>query len=244
MEQNEFDDALRAQVAEEPVEPEAQPEPVEPEIVVPADYREHKYEEPQAQYQYEEPQYVPMPSREELEDAMFESPQDVAVWAIENEDGALYDEAMAEWYEQDPRQASRFEGALEREVLRQEIQQEPAIVKAREQEALKVVTDAYNTLSQKYPDFQETVRTATDAELAGIDRGLLAHLQQTNPQAALELAYRWASSARASSTRKRQASVVTSGAYVPSDPELSVMEKLKASMLHEDSVQGWLRNRT
>lgn len=181
-----------------------------------------------------------------VQEAILDNPQDVAVWAIQNENQQVYQAAMAEWYEQDAFNASRFERQLEREVLKQELRAEvqPDIENVRQQTAQRAVVDAHRSLSQKYPDFQETLSTATEAELAGIDRDLLSSLQQTNPAAALELAYRWVSSGRAGQKaaeaaarseqdkeQKRQAAVVTSGSNGVADPEPSVMEKLAESML-------------
>lgn len=297
MDQNEFEDALRAQVTEPEMEPEAEPDDEvvadEPEPAAEAQEETAEETEPQAQYPEDVQRFLskyggdvnkaleaavhaqtligeqgnelgelrrmvqdlherqperPAPSPfvpEGIQDAIVESPQDVAVWAIQNENGQVYQAAMAEWYEQDAFNASRFERQLEREALKQELRAEvqPDIENVRLQTAQRAVVDAHRTLSEKYTDFSDVLSTATEEELAGIDRDLLVSLQ-TNPAAALELVYRWVSSGRAGQQaakaaarseqdkeQKRQAAVVTSGSNGTADPEPSVMEKLKESML-------------
>lgn len=225
MDQSEFDQALSDQAAEQEAEREPEfEEDLESEFEVPADYGEPSYG-----YQAPAVQYVPM--GEDIEDAITENPQSVAVWAIQNEQGHVYERAMEEWYQDDAMAASRFERALDREVLKQEISADPGVANARAQYQQKEIAGAFNTLSAKYPDFEEVMSSATEQDLAGLDPNIL--LQQS-PQGALETAYRWASSSRgrraATANAKRQASVVTPGMGNSTTPP-SVMEKLKSAML-------------
>lgn len=297
MEQNEFEEALKAQVAaqpeeavetpEVPDEPEAEAQAAEEVVEEPSPYPEdvqrflQKYDgdiskaleaavhsqrligeqgnelgelRRMVQDLHERQPEKPAPSPfvpEGVGDAIMDNPEQVAYWAIQNENPHVYEAAMAEWYDQDARAASRFERQLEREMLKQELRAEvqPEIENVRTQTAQRAVVDAHRSLSQKYPDFQQVLETATEQELAGIDRDLLSSLQETNPQAALEIAYRWVSSGRAGQQaqaaaerteqgreEKRQAAVVTSGSNNTSDPEPTVMERLKASMLTPDPV--------
>lgn len=182
----------------------------------------------------------------EFQDAIVENPEQWALWAVQNENQAVYDQAMNEWYEQAPARAARFERAMEMQMLEQRLQQQyqPVTETVAQQQNANAITSAHRALSQKYPDFQQVLESATEGELAGIDRNLLAQAQQTNPEAALELVYRWVSAGRETEAarkaqrkeasrqaKKEAAAVVTGEGSSDSKPEPTTMDKLKEAML-------------
>ena len=185
---------------------------------------------------------------ERLQTAIDENPAQVAQWALQNENAHVYEAALSEWYDQDPKAATRFEITLNRELAKQEAQAAiaPEIESVRERDKQRVMVDAHRALSQKYPDFQQVLETATADEVAGIDRNLLATAMSENPMAAQELVYRWVKSERgqreaqqaaqqqeAVRQEKLGAAVVTTGAAV-STPEKTTLEKLADYMLAPD----------
>lgn len=185
---------------------------------------------------------------DQIQEAIVNNPEMVARWAQENNNPAVYDAAMDEWFEQAPRAASRFEMQQAYTGLANTLAETiaPEINSVREQSKQRAVVDAHRSLKESYPDFQQVLETATEAEVAGIDRNLLAQVQEANPQAALEMVYRWVKAgrsereaqerqARVEQTReeKRQAAVVTAEASVEQTAP-STMEKLAASMLEPD----------
>lgn len=152
---------------------------------------------------------------------------------------------MREWFEQDPYAASTYREQQLIQAVAGVVQQqvEPELQTVREREQARQVADAHRSLTQKYPDFQQVLESATADEVAGIDRNLLAAAQQQNPATALEMVYRWVASGRREQAaaqaaqrteqvrqEKREASVVTSDATVPA-AEPDTMERLKALML-------------
>lgn len=195
-------------------------------------------------YERPQPQQSPSPFvPENVQEAIVDNPAQVAQWAIQQEQPHVYEAAISEWYEQDPKAAGRFERALEREMLKQELQQQinPEIEAVREQQKAREVADAHRSLAAKYPDFQQVLETATADEVAGIDRNLLA--SAANPAAALEIVYRWVAMGRgqqkAAETaqrteqvrqEKREATVVTADA-TNTPPEQTVVDRLKEMML-------------
>ena len=183
---------------------------------------------------------------EQLQAAIDDNPAQVAQWALQNENPHVYEAALSEWYDQDPKAATRFEITLNRELAKQEAQASiaPEIESVREREKARVMADAHRALAQKYPDFQQVLETATSDEVAGIDRNLLAQAMESNPAAAQELVYRWVKSERGQKEaaqnaqrteevrqEKREAAVVTQENQSEATTEPSTLERLKASML-------------
>lgn len=200
--------------------------------------------------QLEKPETAPSPAAPFLPQGVAEAieanPSQVATWALQNDNKMAFEAAMTEWYDQDPREAGRFERTLERELLKQELTQQiqPEIESVRSQQQARQVADAHRELSQAYPDFTATLESATQDEVSGIDPNALQALQQTNPKAALELVYRWVaqgrqvkqqqvSAQRAEEVRqeKREAAVVTADSTTPATVDKTTMEKLMESML-------------
>jgi hypothetical protein len=186
---------------------------------------------------------------EQLQEAIDTNPSQVATWAIQNENPHVYEAALSEWYDQDPKAAIRFEISLNRELAKQEAQAQfaPEIESVREREKARALSDAHRTLADKYPDFQQVLESATSDEVAGIDRNLLATVLETNPAQAQEMIYRWVKGGRDQKVaevqaqrtdevraEKRQAAVVTADASVESTTEPTVLEKLEAFMLEPD----------
>lgn len=182
---------------------------------------------------------------EQVSEAIVENPSQVAQWALQTEQPHIYEAAIAEWYEQSPMQAGRFERALERELLKAELtnQISPTIEATQERERARSVTEAHRSLTQKYSDFAEVLQTATSDETAGLNRNLLAQLMEEDPQAAMETTYRWIKAERGSRAaevqaqrteevreEKRQAAVVTAET-TNTTPEPTITDKLRASML-------------
>lgn len=186
---------------------------------------------------------------ENVQEAIVDNPSQVAAWAIQNEQTHVFEAAMTEWYEQSPKDAARFERALEREMLKAELQSQitPEIEAVREQQKARSVADAHRTLTAKYQDFQHVLETATADEVAGIDRDLLAATMERNPQTGLEMMYRWVVASRgqqqaaqavqrteAVRQEKREAAVVTAEeTRVTTEP--TVQEKLAELMLAPDA---------
>lgn len=184
---------------------------------------------------------------EQVQEAIDDNPGRVAAWALQNNDQAVYEAAVREWYDQDPMSASRFEIAMNREMLRAEMQAESAATNSavQDQQRSLAVVNAHKALSQKYPDFQQTLESATADEVAGINRNLLA---ASSPEEALELVYRWVASGRGQQAAtqaaqvaeqnrqtKKAAAVVTGETTTESTVEPTALEKLEAFMLTPDA---------
>lgn len=180
----------------------------------------------------------------DMQEAIEQAPDQVAVWAAQNENWQAYEAAMDEWFQQDAKAASRFERAMERQQVKQEVlgEVQPDMQAFRKQQQQRATADAHRVLSQQYPDFQQILETATEQELAGIDRAMLQQSQASNPQAAFELVYRWVRAGREQQAAqkaertekgrkaKREAAVVTSDTAKDDAPP-SVMDRLRDQML-------------
>ncbi len=197
--------------------------------------------------------YVP----QDLQAAIEDNPGQVAQWALQNEQPQAYEAALTEWYDTDPKAASRFEITLNRELLKQELQSQiaPEIETVRERENARAMSDAHKSLASRYQDFQQVLETATTEETAGLDRNLLAAVMKDNPAAAMETVYRWVKSGRGQQEvaqsaqrteevrqQKRDAAVVTTEA-TNTTPEPTTMDRLKEFMLAPDphSVSAGLK---
>ena len=187
---------------------------------------------------------------EQIQEAIDANPGQVAQWAIQNENPHVYEAALSEWYDQDPKAATRFEITLNRELAKQEAQAQiaPEIESVREREKARAMNDAHRNLSTRYEDFQQVLETATEAETAGINRDLLSSVMNENPQAAMELVYRWVKSGRGQQAatqaaqvteekrqEKRAAAVVTADSSTEATAEPTVQERLEAFMLEPDA---------
>ncbi len=189
--------------------------------------------------------YVP----QDLQAAIEDNPAQVAQWAIQNEQPQAYEAALSEWYDTDPKAATRFEITLNREMARQEMQAQiaPELETVREREQARTMTEAHRALAARYEDFQQVLETATTDEVAGIDRNLLAAAQKENPSAAMEIVYRWVKSGRgqqqaaqtaqrteAVRQEKREAAVVTAE-NTNTTAEPTTMDRLRDFMLSPDA---------
>ena len=183
---------------------------------------------------------------QELAAAIETNPADVAAWALQNDNKPAFEAAMREWYDQDPREAGRFERVLERELLKQELTQQiqPEIESVRSQQQARQVADAHRELATAYPDFHTVLESATADEVSGIDPSALQALKDTNPKAALELVYRWVAQGRQAQKQqqvsaqraeqrqeKREAAVVTAETNTPSDAPQTPTDMLRDFML-------------
>lgn len=211
------------------------------------DLRRQVEELRQAQQQAQQPQQQQwMPSQ--LEDEIAENPAQIAMWAAENGQSAVYDAAMEEWFDRDPRGAARFERAIEMEMLKSEMQQQlaPVIRPVQEQVQARTIATAHRALREKYPDLDSTLESATEADLTGLDKDVVRHLQQSNPGAAVELVYRWVKAGRqdqaaaqaqasqeAARAAKKEAAVVTSSSAQAREDK-DTMALFKEAMLAPD----------
>lgn len=193
------------------------------------------------QNRQQQPQAFPGDLDEEID----ENPDAVAKWALSQNQPGIYNAAMASWYEENPREASRFERALEMEMLRTEMEQrlQPAIEPARQQTAARSLAAAQTELRAVYPDLDSILESATEAEVSGLDATAIRQLQETNPKAALETIYRWVKAGRpyeavaaspeqkeAARAAKRSAAVV-SASSTPAREDKGAYDKLKDFML-------------
>lgn len=188
-----------------------------------------------------QPQAFPGNLDEEIE----ENPDEVAKWALSQNQPGVYNAAMANWYEENPREASRFERALEMDLLRREMEDklQPAIEPARQQTQARSMAQAQTELRATYPDLDSILESATEAEVSGLDATAIRQLQESNPKAALETIYRWVKAGRPAETAaaspekkaaareaKRNAAVVTASS-TPAREEKGSYDRLKEFML-------------
>lgn len=178
-----------------------------------------------------------------------ENPGQVAQWALQNNQPVVYEQAMEAWFEINPRQAAKFESALQFEAMRamQNEQIQPDLEAVRTMQQQQAVASATRSLSQRYPDFENVMSTATPDELAGLDADTVRRLYEENPAQALELVYRWVSPTRQAAVHTEQqqadtqrteevraakkAATVVSSATTPSREEPTALDKLKEFML-------------
>lgn len=178
-------------------------------------------------------------------DQIQENPSQVAAWALQNEQEPVFEAAMAEWYEQDPRAAARFERVIEQEILKADITSsfQPVLEPAREQNQARQLVLAKRELSAQFADAESILESATEAELSGLDAKMVGQLRDENPRAALEVVYRWVKSGRQAQEQhtsesraqqaqeKREAAVVSSASSTPDREEKTAMDVFKEKML-------------
>lgn len=176
-----------------------------------------------------------------------ENPQQAAIWALETNDQGLYDRAMESWYDYSPREASRFERALEIQALEQKLSQSfaPVVQSTQQQTQAQQLAQAQRDLTAKYEDFTQVVGTATEDELQGFPRDTLRLIQvgdQAARTAALEAVYRWVKAGRPAGTpeppkqpkqTKADAAVVTASSQ-PAREGKSGVEEFKKFLLAPD----------
>lgn len=185
----------------------------------------------------------------QVQEAILENPSAVVQWAEQNNQPQVFEAAMREWFEQDAWGASAYREQKLLEAVAGVVQQnvEPAITHVNERESARRLTEAYRTLTAKYPDFQQVLESATPDEVAEIPRDLLAKATQDNPQAALELMYRWVAMGRGQRAaqaqeqrtnevreQKRQAAVVTQEETTMEAVPKTAVEMFKESLLEPD----------
>jgi len=226
------------------------------------DARELRRELDELRQQISQPQQMQAPPGQ-FEDAIEEDPAAVAHWALLNNQTDVYEEAVSAWYDVNPRDAARFERALEIEMLRAEMAESTAPLTQQTQAASQ--EQAVMALRAKYGDFADVVATATPSELDGLDRQTVEELEERNPAAALEMVYRWVKASRPASavvvsqdeadaaklaaeatrTAKLEAAAVARGSSRPASGDKSTMDLLKESMLSPDpfNVQHGLHSR-
>jgi len=187
-----------------------------------------------------------------LDDLLEESPWEVIQHAIQTNDTRLHDRALEAWYELDPRQASRYEREIELAQLRMEMEQKIAPIQqpVQAQTRERLIAQATEELSGKYPDFKSIIDTVTESEMSGLPAGTLEVLQTgdlAGKRQALEVTYRWVKAGRViggeqtpaappapkDTTAKRKATVASASAQ-PASGESSSYDRLKAFMLEPE----------
>lgn len=191
----------------------------------------------------------PQPFPGDLDDAIEENPSEVAKWALEQNQAGVYNAAMISWYEENPRDAGRFERALEMDMMRRELEENfrPVIEPARQQTQARTMAQAQQDLRVSYPDLDSILESATEAEVQGLDATVIRQLQETNPKAALETIYRWVKAGRppepqaaspeqqaAARAVKRDAAVVNTSS-TPVREDKGNYDRLKEFMLAPDA---------
>lgn len=177
----------------------------------------------------------------DIEERIVDNPQAMAAWALQNEQEQIFEAAMAEWYEQDPRGAARFERTIEQEIFKSELAQ--TLQPAQAQQIQAVMVQAKRELVAQFPDADQILSSATDDELAGLDPAMVGQLRDQNPRAALEVVYRWVKSGRLAgesdqtavrahnAATKKDAAVVKSTSSTPAREEKTAMDLFKERML-------------
>lgn len=184
----------------------------------------------------------------DLDEAIEENPSEVAKWALTQNQPGVYNAAMISWYEENPREAGRFERALEMDMLKREMEEklQPAIEPARQQTQARSMAQAQSELRETYSDLDSILESATEAEVSGLDATAIRQLQETNPKAALETIYRWVKAGRpaepqaaspeqkeAARVAKRSAAVVNTSS-TPAREDKGTYDRLKDFMLTPD----------
>lgn len=192
---------------------------------------------------------APVPFPGDLDEQIEENPGQVAQWALQENQPGIYEAAIRQWYEDDPRSAGRFERSLEMDYLRREMEEsfKPVVGSVQQQTAARTMSQAQADLRVAYPDLDSVLESATEAEVQGLDASVIRQLQETNPKAALETIYRWVKAGRpaeaqqpvsperqeAARAAKRDAAVVTASS-TPAREEKGNYERLKDFMLEPD----------
>lgn len=145
---------------------------------------------------------APAPVIPNVSELLEENPQALANWALQSGNEQVYDQAMEAWAEIDPRGASRFEMQLMLSEIerRMESRIQPIAEPFAEQTSARELVTAQKQMAAKYPDFNEIMSTATEAELQGFPRDVAEKAHTGNAQekaAALETLYRWVKAERA-----------------------------------------------
>lgn len=193
------------------------------------------------------------PAHGELQSALEENPKSVALWAVQNENGEVLDQAINAWYEKanmedDPRilrEVSQFERALEMAQFRHEFSSEiqPTLADVKSESEKRALTLAQRDLRVKYPDLDDVLQSATTEELEGLDEEYIGQLKERDPKRAIETIYRWVSverrNAEAAATEERKAltteekrqAVVANSSSSPVEGAKSGKEALKEYFL-------------
>jgi hypothetical protein len=108
------------------------------------------------QQQGQAPQQVPInqDTVDWFDEQSVDNPQGAAVWAIQNDpSGVLYNRAMDSWYEENPRQASRFERQIEMQAMYEYMQQQQQPL--QEQAQRQEFVGTWARLKQEMPDLDD-----------------------------------------------------------------------------------------
>lgn len=199
----------------------------------------------------------PTYSASEIEDAIIENAGAVAQWAYENGFQDVYDQAMDAWFEEAPREASRFERQVEMAALQTQIA--PAQTYAQEQRAAQEFAAAVGNLSGQYPDVTDVLLNATEEQTLGFPRAIAEQLHNgtlAQKQEAAEALYHWVKRAGAaeveevnaaqktqSRQKKKAARVASAATRSPATGGDGAMDALKAELLAPDAwrTDSWLR---
>lgn len=200
------------------------------------------------------PQYMP-----DFDEFISEQPQQAAIWALQNQREDLFDRALESWYEDNPREAGQFETDMKVARMRYEMEQQfgPRLEPLQQQHSQRLLNQQHSALVSKYPDFDETLGSASEAEvneIPGVVADLLSSDDPVLKAQGLESAYRWVKAGRANAAssrldaqqegiraQKRTASVASASSS-GARGEKSAIEQLKEQMLAPDafSVQHGL----
>jgi len=115
-----------------------------------------------AQSQQQQPQYSY--SIEQVVEAAEQSPQETAVWAIQNAPES-YDTVMDVWYQVDAKGASRFEQQIMAQALREQIRNEmaPAIVPMHQMNQQQAFYQAWSAVAQENPEISQHTQQILEA---------------------------------------------------------------------------------
>lgn len=203
------------------------------------------------QQQQQQPQIAPPPN---IEEAMYENPGSIVHYALQAGDESLYEQAMDQWYEMQPRAAAAFERKLELSQLRNELSNElqPVAQATMADRTSRDLASAHRDLTGRYPDFQKVLESIAPGELDGFPQEVARQLQDgdlAGKRAALESIYRWVKAVRppGETDEQRQAkrdaaTVVTTPSRTARQDKVTGVEQFKKYLL-EPEPTNWATDR-
>ena len=184
-----------------------------------------------------------------LQEALEENPQAVAMWALQQGNEEVLDQALEYWYEESPRAAARFERAIEMAQFKQEFEGQivPALENVKSESEVRALALAQRELRAKYPDFDQVMESVEESDVEGLNQDAIRQLRDADPKAALEVVYRWVAAGKkvqeavAGDERKAEAleekrkAFVASSTSSPVEGTKSAKEQLKEFFLTPDA---------
>lgn len=191
-----------------------------------------------------------------LQEALEENPKSVALWAVQNGNEEVLDQAINAWYErgiveEDPRvlrEVGQFERALEMAQFKNEFSSQllPALENVKSESEVRALALAQRELRSQYSDFDQVMESVAEEEVSGLDPEYIRQLRDRDPKKALDTIYRWVAVGRkveessASDERKaevleeKRKAVVASSTSSPVEGKKSGKDLLKEFMLTPD----------